>query len=343
MMNKNQSSKYGLAAYALVIPLILVCMVFSYAFAQQNTSKPDTTKKGIIIKQRVADVPSNALIILDGKVIDKAKMDAVNPNDIYSVNVLKGKDATSVYGSKGKNGVILITSKNEGADNKSVVTFRKYDSTGIKSNLKPLYVLDGVPMDEFDIKNLDPERIESISVLKNKSATSLYGDKGKDGVIMITTKKGKAGKAGDGKSVSYTTNSSTSEDGKGKTIVTTTGTKDVNGETTVNVATTSDGKKQVTLKKHNAPVGIIGTVHNIVTRSNSSDGETVDETGGMGIVKYAPGAYFLLDGKEVNAEKLQSMKQEDIEKVEIWKGKPATDLYGKKGEKGVYNVISKKK
>ena len=39
MMNKNQSSKYGLAAYALVIPLILLCMVFSFAIAQEKPAK----------------------------------------------------------------------------------------------------------------------------------------------------------------------------------------------------------------------------------------------------------------------------------------------------------------
>jgi len=37
------------------------------------------------------------------------------------------------------------------------------------------------------------------------------------------------------------------------------------------------------------------------------------------------------------------IKQDEIEKIEFWKGKPATDLYGKKGKKDVYNVISKKK
>lgn len=345
MMNKNQSSKYGLAAYALVIPLILVCMVLSYAFAQEKPAKVDASRKVIIIKQKVDDVPDKALIILDGKIIDKAKMDAVDPHDIYSVNVLKGKNATSIYGKKGKNGVVLITSKNEGSDNKSVITFRKYDSTGMKSYIKPLYVLDGVQMDDFDIKNLDPDRIESISVLKNNSATILYGDKGKQGVIIISTKKkNKRITSGDGNSISYTTSSSTSGDGKETTIVTTTnGADEGNSESTEIVTTSTDGKKQVTFKKRIAPVGMIGTVNKIVTRSNSSDGGNVDEAGGKGIVNYAPGAYFLLDGKEIEAAKLQSMNQDEIEKVEILKGKPATDLYGKKGEKGVIMVTSKKK
>ncbi len=57
------------------------------------------------------------------------------------------------------------------------------------SKRNPLYIVDGVPKDENAIKNIAPENIESINVLKNESATAIYGSKAKDGVIMIVTKK----------------------------------------------------------------------------------------------------------------------------------------------------------
>jgi TonB family protein len=53
----------------------------------------------------------------------------------------------------------------------------------------PLYVVDGVITDNINFNQLDPNTIESISVIKDKSAVALYGEKGKDGVINITTKK----------------------------------------------------------------------------------------------------------------------------------------------------------
>ncbi|ATL49760.1 SusC/RagA family TonB-linked outer membrane protein [Chitinophaga caeni] len=56
----------------------------------------------------------------------------------------------------------------------------------------PLTLVDGVPR---DIANIDPEDIESFSVLKDASATAVYGVRGANGVILITTKSGKAGKA----------------------------------------------------------------------------------------------------------------------------------------------------
>ncbi|MGY0039847.1 energy transducer TonB [Pedobacter sp. NJ-S-72] len=56
--------------------------------------------------------PANVLYVIDGKKLsDKAAMDAINPNDIESVSVLKGEKATALYGKSGENGVIVITTK----------------------------------------------------------------------------------------------------------------------------------------------------------------------------------------------------------------------------------------
>ncbi|MDR1155778.1 MAG: TonB-dependent receptor [Bacteroidales bacterium] len=57
----------------------------------------------------------------------------------------------------------------------------------------PLYVVDGIPI-TGGMDNLPPNEIESIDVLKDASATAIYGARGANGVIIITTKKGKAGK-----------------------------------------------------------------------------------------------------------------------------------------------------
>jgi TonB family protein len=59
----------------------------------------------------------------------------------------------------------------------------------LKGSVKPLYMVDG--KETADMSMLNPKDIESISVLKDNSATALYGDKGKNGVVVITTKKAK--------------------------------------------------------------------------------------------------------------------------------------------------------
>ena len=62
---------------------------------------------------------------------------------------------------------------------------------GKDSTKYPIYVVDGViyTVSEYNRKNINPEDYESITVLKGEAATSLYGEKGKGGAIVITTKK----------------------------------------------------------------------------------------------------------------------------------------------------------
>ena len=69
----------------------------------------------------------------------------------------------------------------------------------INSSSNPLYVVDGVVMENFDLVN--PNDIESMEVLKDASATAIYGARGANGVIMVTTKRGK--KDGEGVAISY--------------------------------------------------------------------------------------------------------------------------------------------
>lgn len=66
-------------------------------------------------------------------------------------------------------------------------------ANSITQNNSPLYVVDGFPIEGFNLNVFDPQEVESIDVLKDASATAIYGARGANGVIMITTKKGKMG------------------------------------------------------------------------------------------------------------------------------------------------------
>jgi TonB-dependent starch-binding outer membrane protein SusC len=74
----------------------------------------------------------------------------------------------------------------------------------------PLYVIDGFPMEDFNSNSLNIAEIESIDILKDASATAVYGARGANGVVMITTKKGKTGDA----RVTYTGSGGYSDIGK---------------------------------------------------------------------------------------------------------------------------------
>ena len=71
------------------------------------------------------------------------------------------------------------------------IHIRGYGS--INASSSPLYVLDGIPYDG-DLASINPSDIESMTVLKDASSSALYGARGANGVVMITTKKGKEGR-----------------------------------------------------------------------------------------------------------------------------------------------------
>lgn len=75
----------------------------------------------------------------------------------------------------------------------SAVQIKVRGATSINEdgNTNPLYVVDGIPMDDgFDLQQLNPQDIESIEVLKDASSSAIYGSRGANGVIIITCKKG---------------------------------------------------------------------------------------------------------------------------------------------------------
>lgn len=144
------------------------------------------------------------IFIIDGINKGKDGMKGFNPDDIGSVTVLKDESAIDKYGIEGRDGVILITSKgnrttvfNESSDIK-VTGYGQQQKPLPGGGLnyrsqyggKPLILVNGFERD-IDMNEISPDLIESISVKKyDPTATSLYGEKAKDGVIEITLKPG---------------------------------------------------------------------------------------------------------------------------------------------------------
>ena len=86
-------------------------------------------------------------------------------------------------------GIIGVTRSGEPGNNFSEFWVRGISTFG--ANASALILIDGV---EGDLNTLDPADIESFSVLKDASATAVYGVRGANGVVIVTTKRGKAGK-----------------------------------------------------------------------------------------------------------------------------------------------------
>ena len=147
----------------------------------------------------------------------------------YATQEVKGESVATVKSSNFMNnlsgklsGVQIKKNNNMGGSTNVIVR----GSKSLTGSNQILYVVDGVPINNnigsysnqntagvgYDYGNaasdINPEDIESINVLKGSAATALYGSRASGGVIMITTKKGKIGKAGEKAAIGVSLNSS---------------------------------------------------------------------------------------------------------------------------------------
>ena len=139
-----------------------------------KTCKTDSTK--IVIKAVNGKDP---IYIVNGKELTKAEFEELHPNHTESISVFKGNKAKSIFGEKGDDGVVVIEKKND----HNITIDLDHDEDN-----EPLFIIDGEETRK-NIKDLDPDTIESINVLKGDAAIKKYGSKAEYGVIEITTKK----------------------------------------------------------------------------------------------------------------------------------------------------------
>ncbi|MBJ2176201.1 hypothetical protein JBL43_18260 [Aureibaculum sp. A20] len=118
----------------------------------------------------------DALYIIDNKESTKSIFEYLDKNSINSISIIKDS-GTLAYGNKGKNGVIIVTTKKI-----------SYKSSTDELINKALYIINGKETTKEAIELILPDDIESMNVLKNESAITKYGEKGKNGVVEINTK-----------------------------------------------------------------------------------------------------------------------------------------------------------
>lgn len=119
------------------------------------------------------------------KSVTTAAISKVDAQQILNAQPVRIEDAL-----QGKVSGVQITTSSGQPGAASVVRIR---GTGTINNSNPLYIVDGMPV-EGGIDYLNPSDIESVEVLKDAASAAIYGSRAANGVILITTKKGKIGK-----------------------------------------------------------------------------------------------------------------------------------------------------
>ncbi|MEO5999372.1 MAG: SusC/RagA family TonB-linked outer membrane protein [Chitinophagaceae bacterium] len=204
-------------AYTITVPSLNATLEFSYVgFTAQQVRLNGNRKINISLKteaKALSDVVVTALGISRQK---RSLGYAVA--DVKGAELTNGGSSNFVKSLDGRMSGVNFTQASTDPAGSVFVTIRGATSLSLPNstvNSQPLYIIDGIPLGTASITNkngvdfgnllsqLNPEDIESVSVLKGASAGALYGSQAGNGVIMITTKSGKAGKKGIG--VSFNT------------------------------------------------------------------------------------------------------------------------------------------
>ncbi len=175
-------------AYSLIVPQLATVLEFSFI---------GLVKKEVTINnQTTIDVVMEEDLFLLNEVIVVGYGTATKQSFTGSVKTiksenLKNKSISNISQSlAGEAAGVTVINTNGQPGSSATIRIRGLGS--VNGNRSPLYVLDGIPFDGA-LNLINPNDIETTTILKDATATAIYGSRGANGVILLTTKSGKAG------------------------------------------------------------------------------------------------------------------------------------------------------
>ena len=175
--------------FSLDIPDHATLLISYIGFAPQELkARPGQTLK-VIMKEEVAQKLNEVVVVGYGKQ-KKASVTA-------AISSISTKELVQTPQANVSNMLVgkmpgLIATQRSGAPGEDASNLLVRGVSTFSSNTAPLVMIDGVERPNFD--GIDPNEIETVSILKDASATAIYGVRGANGVVLITTRKGKTGK-----------------------------------------------------------------------------------------------------------------------------------------------------
>ncbi len=172
-------------SFSLAVPTANAVLVFSFVgFNTQEVAVGDRTTFDVVLQTDATQL-SEVVVTALGIEKDKAKIG-------YAVQSVQGEDLIK---AREPNAINSLTGKVAGLSIGASPELLRKPNVALRGNTDLLYVVDGVPINS-DTWNISPDDIETYTVLKGPSASALYGFRGKNGAILITTKKGSSDKRG---------------------------------------------------------------------------------------------------------------------------------------------------
>jgi len=348
MLTKSTNTKYSYLRRVMVFP-ILIATVFLVSIKVNASDKIEKTAKEI----------QNTIDLL---VSDTTKPKKITPpTPPTPPNPSQAKPDLYINGAK--------------------IEFKGDIDTAVGDKKTPLYIIDGVLLkSSIEVSKLNEEEFESMSVLKNPSSISQYGDEGKNGVILITTKTGLKGnlqkKSDEIKAFEYSAKEGLNgdvyykkiEDGtvngygnnKAKTNLPVkvtnvpksnkiTVTSKTSVDTVVDVNLNYDLNKDkivvsnVTLStsKKQAALDALENKANVVITKKTEGGTEKYVIVENGETASKP--TFYIDGVKITEKEMKAISPNDIESVNVLRGEQALKKYSKDGRSGVVEIKLKHK
>ncbi|MCQ2204067.1 MAG: TonB-dependent receptor [Bacteroidales bacterium] len=175
--------------YSIKAPADAVLQYSFIGFTSQEQDVNGRTTINVTLDEETAMLEDLVVIGygVQKKSVVTASIAKVSAEDLEGKSRLRADDAL-----KGLAAGINVTSASGQPGAKSMIRIR---GNGTINNSEPLYIIDGLPTDQNGMELVNPNDIESMEVLKDAASGAIYGARAANGVILVTTKKGKAGKA----------------------------------------------------------------------------------------------------------------------------------------------------
>jgi beta-lactamase regulating signal transducer with metallopeptidase domain len=200
-INNQKSKTMKKLKFLFSIPvLVLFFALFQVKTIAQVIPSIPNKKTSSIVSDTLKPI-----YVLDGKQINESQFKKIDSKDIKTINIIKDNDAITKYGDKAKYGAIEISLKQ---DTSLVLTKQEKDSVlkikpknvtinkaeqitsdSLIYNDKKIFIVDNIETTKEELDKINSNTIETITVLKSEKAIAKYGDKGKNGVLEITTKQ----------------------------------------------------------------------------------------------------------------------------------------------------------
>lgn len=283
MMNTVKSAGLHLTRFLFLLPVIAVLLLSFRNEMNRNTQQP--AAEFIKLKDMVKDDNSVQLF--------KAGVDTI---------------------PKKKEPLVAVTKIND-------------DTVMAKS---PLYFINDVEItdDNRYANTVNPDDIKSIDVIKGADAVRQYGDKGKNGVVMITTK------SADGKLLTVPEAGEPDDTVNGTAVISSAG----NGQVQVKVDSMVIIADTATIRTKGRVTGI--RIDNLMSASAKEKPAASDKTA-IGIKGLPENICYILNGERVSSKKIKKLSPDRIESMTVLKGESAIKYYGKKAKNGAIVIVSR--